>query len=224
MMIAVGERLNVTGIRSETAAAGPNPGSTPTSIPRTQPMNAKRRFSGVRTVTKPLSRLRSPWTPRRRERCQSGVRQVGPQPAFEDQLREQCDGHRDGNGDPRLPLSDQQQDRGQQTRHGQDVAQDVEQDRGHGDRASQGCHAQPAQGGWVGVLVGLVDLRVFQQLIEPVLHLEDREVSDTVPGPAAAKVPSAGLVRTNWVSHASAASPSTTPETRGRKPAPTPVE
>jgi hypothetical protein len=35
-------------------AAGPNPGKTPTAVPRVAPSRAKRRFTGVRAKAKPL--------------------------------------------------------------------------------------------------------------------------------------------------------------------------
>jgi len=35
-------------------AAGPNPGNTPTAVPRVAPIRAKRRFTGVTAKAKPL--------------------------------------------------------------------------------------------------------------------------------------------------------------------------
>ncbi|MCY1246050.1 hypothetical protein D9M72_592500 [compost metagenome] len=53
MMAEVASSPKVTGMSSDTAAAGPKPGRTPTSMPSTQPSNAKSRCSGVNTVARP---------------------------------------------------------------------------------------------------------------------------------------------------------------------------
>src|SRR6478672_12143091 len=56
MMAAVGPMVKVTGRRIAAPATGPMPGSTPTSMPRTQPISAKARFVGCRAVAKPAMR------------------------------------------------------------------------------------------------------------------------------------------------------------------------
>src|SRR6478672_4006397 len=48
--------LAVMGSSMATATAGPMPGSTPTAVPSTQPMNAHIRLIGVIAVAKPCSR------------------------------------------------------------------------------------------------------------------------------------------------------------------------
>ena len=56
MMAGVGPSENVTGSRMAVPATGPMPGSTPTSMPSTQPISANRRFAGSSAVAKPCSR------------------------------------------------------------------------------------------------------------------------------------------------------------------------
>jgi hypothetical protein len=54
MMIAgTAPSPNVTGMRMAIAAAGPSPGSTPTSVPSRQPTNANMRFAGVTAAAIP---------------------------------------------------------------------------------------------------------------------------------------------------------------------------
>ena len=54
MMAEVGLSLKVIGIRIAVPAAGPRPGSTPISVPRTQPMKAKARFSSESATENPI--------------------------------------------------------------------------------------------------------------------------------------------------------------------------
>src|ERR1700686_1842635 len=58
MMIAcVALSPNVTGSRIEMPDSGPMPGSTPTSVPTTQPRNAYQRLSSWNAMANPCSRL-----------------------------------------------------------------------------------------------------------------------------------------------------------------------
>src|SRR5687768_7124864 len=94
MMIAVvASRPKVTGMSSDTAAAGPNPGRTPTSIPRMQPISAKRRLWGVRTVEMPPSSASMPMSDaQHRQREQPRVGEGRPQPDLEHEPRGERDG------------------------------------------------------------------------------------------------------------------------------------
>ena len=47
----------VTGSRIEMPDSGPMPGSTPTSVPTTQPRKAYQRLSGWKAMTNPCARL-----------------------------------------------------------------------------------------------------------------------------------------------------------------------
>jgi hypothetical protein len=49
--------LKVAGSRSEIAAVGPIPGSTPTRVPMTHPIKAKIKFSGRRAIESPKDNI-----------------------------------------------------------------------------------------------------------------------------------------------------------------------
>src|SRR5512138_2808088 len=51
-----GSSLKVTGNSSATVSAGPMPGSTPTAVPSSTPINAYSRFIGCSATTRPWPR------------------------------------------------------------------------------------------------------------------------------------------------------------------------
>ena len=53
MNAPVGFICVVTGRRRAIVSAGPMPGRTPIAVPRTEPTNAQKRFSGESATTKP---------------------------------------------------------------------------------------------------------------------------------------------------------------------------
>jgi hypothetical protein len=55
MMAGVGGKKAVRGSRIAIPDVGPMPGSTPTSVPRTEPKKANRRFWGESAAAKPLA-------------------------------------------------------------------------------------------------------------------------------------------------------------------------
>ena len=57
MNAPVGSSANVIGSSSATAIEEPRPGSTPTAVPRKQPINAHSRFIGVSAMAKPRGKL-----------------------------------------------------------------------------------------------------------------------------------------------------------------------
>src|SRR3972149_1776823 len=99
MMIAgVGGRKDVSGRRIAIPEVGPIPGSTPTRVPRTDPISAKKRFCGVRACPKPWNRKPSVSTSRERH----------AEPAFEDDVAP--DGDRPAEPDRHRPPGDHEGD------------------------------------------------------------------------------------------------------------------
>src|SRR3990172_6207017 len=115
MMIAgVGGRKDVSGRRIAIPEVGPIPGSTPTRVPRTDPISAKKRFCGVRACPKPWNRKPSVSTSRERH----------AEPAFEDDVAP--DGDRPAEPDRHRP------------REGPEGAQeDQDEERGRGQEAEE---------------------------------------------------------------------------------------
>ena len=54
MIPEMGFKVKVVGRMSDIAAAGPNPGSTPTSVPARTPMKQKSKFVGCRATLNPI--------------------------------------------------------------------------------------------------------------------------------------------------------------------------
>jgi len=52
----MGVRVNVTGSRRDMAAVGPNPGRTPTNVPKRTPRKQNKRFSGSKEIRNAIAR------------------------------------------------------------------------------------------------------------------------------------------------------------------------
>src|SRR5215204_2505842 len=97
---AVMSTLAVIGSNMATATAGPMPGSTPTAVPRTQPMKAHSRLTGLIAVAKPCRReakmsMSDPAGGRQPGKVDGEELSEGP----EHRRGDQCAGHRvDANG------------------------------------------------------------------------------------------------------------------------------
>src|SRR5262245_13330357 len=85
MKAPVGFIWVVTGSSSAIVRAGPMPGKTPIAVPRTEPTNAHRRFSGVSATAKPWARAASVVMPRSAEPGQREARQRQPEEPREEQ-------------------------------------------------------------------------------------------------------------------------------------------
>src|SRR5688572_5299636 len=98
MMAGTGPSLNVSGSRIAIAPAGPSPGSTPTSVPITQPMKANSRFAGVSAAARPASQ-KSKTAPMSEAQCAGGQQHL--EQGVEDEIHQQrasgCSGKRHGN-------------------------------------------------------------------------------------------------------------------------------
>src|SRR5512139_890818 len=141
MMIAdVGSSLNVIGMRSAVPAAGPSPGRTPISVPRMQPMVAKRRFSGESAVANPPIKCCSAST-HASLHPQNAARQYHLQ-LPEDVRRAETPRERQNDGQPPRLLSQNPEEDDAEKEHRQAVAQ-AGQEEHH-------CHEGTEQAGYAG--------------------------------------------------------------------------
>src|SRR5664279_1877259 len=130
-------RPKVTGSRIEMADKGPMPGSTPTSVPTTQPRNAYQRLSSWKAMPNPCIRLMSVFSTK--EVLEAIWRKGCLEPVYERNISEQDDGDAIDTGAYRIaPLGDNQQ-REHHEQHGDREAESlIERDRDGGDDRHNG--------------------------------------------------------------------------------------
>src|SRR5471032_2405917 len=122
----------VTGSRIEIPDNGPMPGSTPTSVPTTQPRNAYQRLSSWKAMPNPCARLIRVFSTK-------GVLEAifwkgGLEPVHERNVCEQDDGDAVDAGAQRIAPLDHDQKRDHHQQHGEKETEVfIERDRNSGD-------------------------------------------------------------------------------------------
>src|SRR5262245_30621668 len=124
-----GSSLKVSGIRMAVPAAGPSPGSTPISVPSTQPIRANAKFCRLIAAARPARRWSNVSIAAKPLESQRADRQRHLEPIVEDVEDAKapgCRGEQNGGGRPR---AERQQQTADEEQHGQPETERLEQRR-----------------------------------------------------------------------------------------------